>query len=132
MNPWLMLSTQVARTQPDVVTPVMTSVSTPALVSEADEARAEERARILFGHDIFVVVGPEPVGKGLRRLALDEAAQRRRLAEEDAAVGAALAIADLGQDHWYARSTGDFAQAAARNRAPLRQPSPPNSGAFGS
>src|SRR4051794_27583460 len=30
-----MLSTQVARTQPEVVTPVSTSVSTPALVSEA-------------------------------------------------------------------------------------------------
>src|SRR5277367_6760323 len=35
MKPWLMLSTQVARTQPEVVSPVSTSVSTPAEVKDA-------------------------------------------------------------------------------------------------
>ncbi len=86
MKPWLMLSTQVARTQPEVVTPVRTSVSTPAAVSEAARLVPKNELGYCLVTTNLVLVRGQPFGEGLRRLALDETGQRRRLAEEHAAV----------------------------------------------
>ena len=105
-----MLSTQVARTQPDVVTPATTSVSPPALVSEADKLVPKKALGYCLVTTVFVVVWLEAFGEGLasprpRRSRASGGALRKK------PVGAALPVAHFGQDHRNAHSRADLAQA---------------------
>ena len=111
MKPWQQASRQVARTQPLVVRPVMISVSMPHVVERRRKRGAEEGARILLGHDEFVVTHVKTCGPGAHRAAFEEMPQRLGLLIEAATVQRVLLVDDVGVDHRHAVS-----RAASRTR----------------
>ena len=98
MKPWLQASTQLARTQPLVVSPVMTRVSMPQVVSVEASEVPKNALGYCFETTSSSVADIEAGRPRAERAAFDEMAQRLGLLIEAAAVQGVLLIDDVGID----------------------------------